>query len=117
MAGTIFHTLGVDGFITYYIFIMAFVMGVLLLCLCMWHGKLISRGETSVERMLNQNYQQNLDFAQIHRFSLVENWKRFFGIRNMREFVRRILLPSTHKPKGNGVLMNDFEINGNLIIR
>ena len=112
MARIIFETMGVDGFITYYIFIMAFVMGFLLLGLCVWHGKLISRGETSVERILDRDL-----FAQTRRVGLVENWKRFFGIRNMREFVQSILLPSTHKPKGNGVSMNDFEFNGNLIIR
>jgi hypothetical protein len=53
----------------------------------------------------------------MHRISLVENWKQFFGIRNLREFVQRILLPSTHKPKGNGVIMNHLEINANLIVR
>jgi flagellar biosynthesis protein FlhB len=76
---------------------------------------MIRQGETSVERTLHQNYQQTFIFPQMHGISLVENWKRFFGIRNLREFVQRILLPSTHKPKGNGVIMNHFEINANLI--
>jgi hypothetical protein len=105
--------MGVDGFITYYILMMAFIMGFLLLGLCWWHGRMISPGETSVERILHQNYQQTFIFPHMHRISLVENW--IFRIRNIREFVQRILLPSTHKPKGNGVIMNHFEINANLI--
>ena len=117
MAGAIFDTMGVDGFITYYIFVMAFVMGLLLLGLCWWHGRMIGRGETSVERILHQNFQQSFVFAQMPRLNRVENWKRFFGVRTMRAFVQRILLPSTHQPRGNGVLMNDFELDANLIIR
>jgi hypothetical protein len=77
---------------------------------------MISQGETSVERILHQNYQLAFIFAQVHRISLVENWKQIFEIRNMREFVQRILLPSTHKAKGNGMIMNHFETNANFIM-
>lgn len=106
MAADIFYTMGVDGFITYYIFVMAFVTGYVLLVLCLWHGRMISRGETSVERILHQNDHQSFIFAQMHYISLIKNWKRFLGIRNTRDFVQRILLPSTHKPKGNGIGIN-----------
>jgi hypothetical protein len=82
MARIIFKRMGVDGFITYYIFMMAFIMSFLLLGLCWWNGRMISQGETSMERILHQNYQQTFTFPQMHRISLVENSKRFleFGI-------------------------------------
>jgi hypothetical protein len=116
MAGIVFDTMGVDGFITYYILMMAFITSSLLLGPCWWHGRMISQGETSMERILHQNDHQTFIFPQMHRISLIENWKRFFGIRNIRKFVQRILFPSGLKPKGNGVIMNHFKINANLII-
>jgi hypothetical protein len=63
MAGIIFDTMGVDGFITNYILMMAFITGFLLLGLCWWHGRMISQGKTSVEQILHQNYQQTFIFS------------------------------------------------------
>ncbi len=119
MARDIFDSMGVDGFITYYIFMMAFVMGVLLLGLSGWHGRMISRGETSVERVLNQTYahhEDDLVFPHMHKTSLIANWKRFFGIRDINQFLRRILLPSTHKPRGNGIDMDGDETKTHLYL-
>jgi hypothetical protein len=120
MAGDILEVMGLTGFITYYIFVIGLGMGFLLLALSWWHGRMISRGETSVERLLNENYIQQYHergfiFVETHGINRVENWKRFFGVRNIREFMRRILLPSTHKPKGNGVTVDNYEINTNSI--
>jgi hypothetical protein len=109
MASDIFYTLGVAGFITYYIFVMAFVTGWLLIGLSCWHGRLISRDETSVERLINENPNPRYQ-KEGFRF-VIENWKRFLGVRNMREFTRRILLPSTHKPRGDGMTMDNYDNN------
>jgi len=115
MASDILETMGISGFITYYIFIIALGMGLLLLGLSWWHGRMIGRGETSVERLLNINYtqqyrEQGFVFVPMHDVNRVENWKRFFGVRNINEFIRRILLPSTHKPKGNGITIDVYEM-------
>jgi hypothetical protein len=115
MADDILETMGLTGFITYYIFVIALVIGFVLLALSWWHGRMISRGETSVERLLNINYtqqyrEQGFSFLTMDDINRVENWKRFFGVRNIREFMRRILLPSTHRPKGNGIAMDGYEM-------
>lgn len=122
MAPDILAALGVIGFITYYIFIIAFVMGFLLLGLNCHHGRMIGRGETSVEHLLNQHYNNQSyelgsNVAQTSDISRIQHWKRFLGIRNIREFIRRVLLPSTHKPRGNGVTMDDYGSNTNLIVQ
>jgi hypothetical protein len=119
MTADIFNTMGVDGFITYYIFIMVFLVGFLLLGVSGWHGRMISRGETLFEYVLQEDYvrryyEYGFIFVKMHNINLVENWKEFFGVDSMSEFVRRILLPSTHKPKGNGIIIDDYHIHTNL---
>jgi hypothetical protein len=121
MIADILEIMGIRGFITYFIFIMALAMGFLLLGLCLWHGRLIGRGETAVEQILDNNYiqqyaQHGFIFVKTHDNSRSANWKRFFGVRNMGEFIRRILLPSTHQPNGNGITMDSCDVHTNLIL-
>ncbi|CAF1946111.1 unnamed protein product [Rotaria magnacalcarata] len=113
MAKDILYTMGVEGFITYYIFVMAFLAGFILIALSGLHGKMISQGETSVERLLThssvrQYSKQGATFTNICDRNLIENWKRFLGVRTKGEFIRRILFPSTHKPTDNGVTAEDY---------
>lgn len=122
MAPEILSAFGVVGFITYYIFIIAFAMGFLLIALNWHHGRMIGRGETSVEHLLNksdnhQSYEEGSTPVQIPEINRIQNWKRFLGVRNKREFIRRILFPSTHKPRGNGVNLDDYGSNTNFIIQ
>lgn len=70
---------------------------------------MISRGVTSVERLLYQDYieqskKRGCVFVNPYDFGLVENWKRFFSVSTVGEFIRKVLLPSTHKPNGNGII-------------
>ncbi|CAF0768328.1 unnamed protein product [Rotaria sordida] len=121
MPGDIFDTMGVEGFIANYIFIMALVAGFLLICICCLHGGMISRDETSVEHLvakysIHQYYKQNSIFHKIFNPKIIENWKRFLGVHSFSEFIRRILLPSTHKPKGNGITIDDYKVSTNLIL-
>ncbi|CAF0776288.1 unnamed protein product [Rotaria sordida] len=121
MPGDIFETMGVEGFIANYIFIMALVAGFLLICICCLHGGMISRDETSVEHLvakysIHQYYKQNSIFHKIFNPKIIENWKRFLGVHSFSEFIRRILLPSTHKPKGNGITIDDYKVSTNLIL-
>ncbi|CAF4516594.1 unnamed protein product, partial [Rotaria magnacalcarata] len=72
----------ISGFITYYIFLAALTIGVLLVGLVLWHGRMISRGETSLERVLNQSYaqqctEQGFVYVNPYDFGFVGNWKRF----------------------------------------
>ena len=76
---------------------------------------MIGRGETSVESLINENYiekyrHKGLILLEHDKTSLIRNWKRFLGVENCSDFIRRILLPSTHKPKGNGVTIDDYDV-------
>lgn len=88
------------------------------LCLCVtcslggltiWHGYLISKGETSIEKHINLRERKRcreLDvvYKNPYDFSFVENWKVLFGIEGGtgRSWMN-VLLPSTHKPTGDGI--------------
>lgn len=79
---------------------------VLLGGLTLWHARLISKGETSIEAHINksetkrlsqigQNYKNPFDFGPYH------NWCLFFGIIEGRS-LSSVLLPSKHSPRGDG---------------
>lgn len=107
----VLFTMGMSAFITYFIFIAALTISFLLIGLICWHGYMISRGVTSIERLLYQDYieqctKRGCVFVNPYDFGLVENWKRFFNVSTVGEFIRKVLLPSTHKPNGDGITWN-----------
>ncbi|CAF1098402.1 unnamed protein product [Adineta steineri] len=108
----ILEDLGVDGFITYYIFILTVPVGFALTGFSCCHAHMISRDETSVERLLQIDYKKD---SITYNNSCLDNWKRFLGVYTLGEFIGRILLPSMHKPKGNGITTSDYDINTDLL--
>lgn len=75
--------------------------------LATWHGRLVSRGETSIEAHINKKETERLaKINQIYKnpydFGVSENWKVFLGLSHGRGW-RHILLPSWHPPDGNGL--------------
>ena len=85
-----------------------------MIALICWHGRMISRGITSVERLFNQNYtkqstKQGFVIVNPYDLGLVENWKQFFNVRTVGEFIRHVLLPSTHTPSGNGIIWTNCD--------
>uniref|UniRef100_A0A1I8MF10 Palmitoyltransferase n=1 Tax=Musca domestica TaxID=7370 RepID=A0A1I8MF10_MUSDO len=85
--------------------------------LCSWHAKLITRGETSIEAHINQSerrrYQaQNKIYINPYNFGPKKNWRLFLGLVRGRTFWRTVLLPSWHKPEGDGLsfhTVHDYE--------
>ncbi|CAL4064041.1 unnamed protein product, partial [Meganyctiphanes norvegica] len=78
-----------------------------LVSLVCWHGRLISRGETSIEAHINKKETERLlKIHQVYRnpynFGIIENWKTFLGLSPNRSILR-ILFPSPHQPIGNGL--------------
>ncbi|XP_016951073.1 palmitoyltransferase ZDHHC16 [Drosophila biarmipes] len=76
--------------------------------LSIWHAKLISRGETSVEAHINEAerkrlLQQQRIYINPYNFGTKKNWKLFLGLVRGRSFWRTVLLPSWHKPEGTGL--------------
>ncbi|XP_063846258.1 palmitoyltransferase ZDHHC16-like [Scylla paramamosain] len=72
-----------------------------------WHGRLISRGETSIEAHINRKETERLaKIDQVYKnpydFGVYENWRIFLGISHGRS-VWRVLLPSPHPPDGSGL--------------
>jgi hypothetical protein len=115
----VLETMEIPGFITFYIFIAGLTIAFLLIGLILWHGRMIGRGVTSLERVLNQEYayqcsEQGYVFINPYDFGFLENWKRFLGVRTIGEFIRRVLWPSTHKPEGNGIIWDGYNVNTNL---
>lgn len=38
----------------------------------------------------------------------VNNWKLFLGFNNLQQFITKVILPSRHKPVGDGVNWYDY---------
>lgn len=75
--------------------------------LTVWHAKLISRGETSVEARINSTESQKYEakgkiYHNPYNFGRRENWKLFFGLNERRNWWH-VVFPSTHKPIGTGL--------------
>lgn len=81
-----------------------------------WHSSLITRGETSIEAHINKSETKRLSaLGKVYRnpydFGARRNWRFFLGLVRKRNWWRHILLPSGHKPEGNGLswlTVNDF---------
>ncbi|XP_036294647.1 palmitoyltransferase ZDHHC16 isoform X2 [Pipistrellus kuhlii] len=77
--------------------------------LTLWHAVLISRGETSIERHINRKERRRLEakgrvFRNHYNYGCLDNWKLFLGVDTGRHWLTRVLLPSSHRPHGNGII-------------
>lgn len=75
--------------------------------LCIWHAKLITKGETSIEAHINRSETKRLKeqgkvYANPYDFTPWFNWCLFLGMIDGRGW-SSVLLPSGHLPKGNGL--------------
>lgn len=93
--------------VTYEFFLCSGVTIALMVLIC-YHSRLISKGETSIEQHINSRERKRVqDLGAVYKnpydFGFVENWKIFFGIEaGTGRSLRHVLLPSTHKPTGDG---------------
>ncbi|KAL0269883.1 UNVERIFIED_CONTAM: hypothetical protein PYX00_007470 [Menopon gallinae] len=91
--------------------------------LALWHGRLITRGETSIEGNINKTETkryalQNKVYINPYNFGPAKNWKLFLGLVDGRSWIH-LVFPSAHKPPGNGltwktVYSNDDDEEGEL---
>ncbi|XP_050397684.1 palmitoyltransferase ZDHHC16 [Patella vulgata] len=77
--------------------------------LTMWHFRLISRGETSIEQHINNKERKRLKkrgvvFKNPYNWGFIANWKQFLGLTKNRSFWRHVLLPSNHSLEGDGLI-------------
>ncbi|CAF0947438.1 unnamed protein product [Adineta ricciae] len=109
----ILEVLGVDGFVTFYIFILALPVACALFGMSCCHGHMISQDRTLVESLVNEKSDDSLTSNKKTR---MDNWRQFLGVSTLSEFIGRNLFPSTHKPKGNGITAtNYYDGNVNLL--
>lgn len=76
--------------------------------LAIWHGQLISRGETSIEANINRSEtkrmaQLNKVYTNPYDFGTRKNWRIFLGIVQGKTFLMNVVLPSSHEPIGDGL--------------
>ncbi|XP_052804832.1 palmitoyltransferase ZDHHC16-like [Mya arenaria] len=77
--------------------------------LMLWHARLISKGETSIEVHINNTQRKkykkkNLVYRNPYDYGLKKNWMVFLGFHSCRTFICKVLLPSTHPPEGDGLI-------------
>lgn len=75
--------------------------------LTLWHGRLINRGETSIEAHINESERKRLKkkgkvYRNPYDFSPWHNWCLFLGMIDGRGWWH-VLFPSSHPPRGNGL--------------
>uniref|UniRef100_A0A182RQF1 Palmitoyltransferase n=1 Tax=Anopheles funestus TaxID=62324 RepID=A0A182RQF1_ANOFN len=79
-----------------------------------WHSTLITRGETSIEAHINKSETKRLaamnkTYRNPYNFGSRNNWKLFLGLTRKRTWWRHVMLPSSHKPEGNGLTWLTYE--------
>ncbi|XP_037318821.2 palmitoyltransferase ZDHHC16B [Pungitius pungitius] len=77
--------------------------------LTLWHMIIISRGETSVERHINNKETRRLRekgkvFKNPYHHGPMNNWKLLLGVERRSHWFTRVLLPSSHLPDGDGIM-------------
>ncbi|XP_054454520.1 palmitoyltransferase ZDHHC16B isoform X1 [Anoplopoma fimbria] len=77
--------------------------------LSLWHSILISRGETSVERHINNKETRRLRekgkvFKNPYHHGTMNNWKLLLGVEKRSHWFTRVLLPSGHLPNSDGIM-------------
>ncbi|RXN25965.1 putative palmitoyltransferase ZDHHC16 [Labeo rohita] len=92
-----------------YLWVLTSSVTVALGALTLWHAVLITRGETSVERHINRKERKRLRlkgkvFRNPYHLGKINNWKIFFGVEKQSDWLTRVLLPSSHLPRGDGLL-------------
>uniref|UniRef100_A0A4D5RT23 Putative palmitoyltransferase zdhhc16-like protein n=2 Tax=Ixodes scapularis TaxID=6945 RepID=A0A4D5RT23_IXOSC len=75
--------------------------------LTMWHARLITNGETSIEAHINKKERirlgkEGIVYVNPYDFGPRRNWRRFLGLTHGRTW-RHLLWPSAHPPEGSGL--------------
>uniref|UniRef100_A0A667YF59 Palmitoyltransferase n=1 Tax=Myripristis murdjan TaxID=586833 RepID=A0A667YF59_9TELE len=91
-----------------YMWVLTSTVGVALGGLTIWHAVLISRGETSIERHINNKERKRMAkrgklYKNPFSYGRLNNWRIFFGVEKRSHWVTRVLLPSGHAPYGDGL--------------
>lgn len=79
--------------------------------LTLWHASLIGRGETSIEHHINKAERARLaaagsgrEYVNPYDFGRRDNWRLFLGLVRGRSWLLHVILPSAHRPPGDGLV-------------
>ncbi|XP_008320192.1 palmitoyltransferase ZDHHC16A isoform X2 [Cynoglossus semilaevis] len=103
-----------------YMWVLTSTVGVAMGALTIWHGLLISKGETSIERHINKKEAKRMTkqgkiYKNPFNYGKLNNWKVFLGVEKKSHWVTRVLLPSGHPPYGDGMTWDFFPFKQDLI--
>ncbi|XP_066277409.1 palmitoyltransferase ZDHHC16-like [Branchiostoma lanceolatum] len=88
--------------------------------LSVWHARLITHGQTSIEVHINKKESKRAQKkGQVYRnpydYGPRKNWKMFLGLTNGRSW-RHILFPSSHPPMGDGLTWHNPQDYGRRVL-
>ncbi|XP_053477231.1 palmitoyltransferase ZDHHC16A isoform X3 [Ictalurus furcatus] len=103
-----------------YMWVLTSTVAVALGALTLWHAVLISRGETSIERHINNKEARRMaKRGKVYRnpfnYGTLNNWKVFFGVEKRSHWLTRVLLPSGHSPYGDGLTWDIYPIKKDMM--
>ncbi|XP_010867135.1 palmitoyltransferase ZDHHC16A [Esox lucius] len=103
-----------------YMWVLTSTVAVALGGLTIWHAVLISRGETSIERHINnKETERNATRGKVYKnpfnYGRLNNWKVFLGVEKRSHWLTRVLLPSGHAPYGNGLTWDIYPIRKDMM--
>lgn len=72
--------------------------------LALFNALIISNGSTNIEiKSINLPFLKSNQTPNVYDRGFKQNWKLFLGFQDYKSFFRRVVLPSWHKPIGDGV--------------
>ncbi|XP_029926728.1 palmitoyltransferase ZDHHC16A isoform X2 [Myripristis murdjan] len=103
-----------------YMWVLTSTVGVALGGLTIWHAVLISRGETSIERHINNKERKRMAkrgklYKNPFSYGRLNNWRIFFGVEKRSHWVTRVLLPSGHAPYGDGLTWDIYPVKKDMM--
>ncbi|KTG43055.1 hypothetical protein cypCar_00015163 [Cyprinus carpio] len=103
-----------------YMWVLTSTVAVALGALTLWHAVLITCGETSIERHINNKEAKRLaKRGKVYRnpfsYGKLNNWKVFFGVEKRSHWLTRVLLPSGHTPYGDGLTWDIYPLKKDMM--
>ncbi|XP_051946085.1 palmitoyltransferase ZDHHC16A [Xyrauchen texanus] len=103
-----------------YMWVLTSTVAVALGALTLWHAILITRGETSIERHINNKEARRLATrGKVYRnpfnYGKLNNWKVFFGVEKRSHWLTHVLLPSGHTPYGDGLTWDIYPLKKDML--
>eukprot|EP00058_Branchiostoma_floridae_P022527 XP_002608017.1 hypothetical protein BRAFLDRAFT_213468 [Branchiostoma floridae] len=88
--------------------------------LSIWHARLITHGQTSIEVHINKKESKRAQkkgqvFRNPYDYGPRKNWKMFLGLTNGRSW-RHVLFPSSHPPMGDGLTWHNPQDYGRRVL-